>query len=257
SGFIIHAGIGYTVTMELTTGPILLLTVTAFVCWSALYGLFCWLQPHRSYEWNCRVVVLIHAVTVLSMSSTFGFLYNPWPFTHPGNKSNIYEITTMIVCLGYFLFDFCWCVWFYDDETKIMIVHHLVSIIGIAASLVTGLSGTEIGTCIFLAELTNPMLQFRWFMRSSGIKEGWVYELNDLMFMLMFALCRCVIASFFLYRHIKHPRPKPFFKVGGVALYLVGIVMFGHIVVFGYHKYTKLYRRWKSRDKTIENNKAK
>ncbi|XP_022086083.1 transmembrane protein 136-like isoform X2 [Acanthaster planci] len=244
--------------MELTAGLILLLTLTAFVLWSALYGLFCWLQPHRSYEWNCRVVVSIHAVTVLSLSSTFGALYNPWPFTHPGGKSNIYEIVTMIVCLGFFLFDVCWCVWFFDEETKIMIVHHLVSIIGIFASLITGLSGTEVGTCIFLAELTNPMLQFRWFMRSSGVKDGWLYELNDFLFMMMFAVCRCGIGTFFLYRYTTHPRPKLFFKVGGLALYLVSMVFFGQILVFAYHKYRKMYQRWRYGDKTkIDGDKAR
>ena len=73
--------------MELTTGAIAVLTVVAFAVWSTLYGILCHLQPHRSYEWNCRVVVLIHAVTVVTLSSTFGFFYNPWPFTHPGRLS--------------------------------------------------------------------------------------------------------------------------------------------------------------------------
>ena len=46
---------------------------------------FCYLCPQRSYEWNCRTVSLIHAVTIVVMSYVFGIYYNPWPFTHPGN----------------------------------------------------------------------------------------------------------------------------------------------------------------------------
>ena len=72
---------------DLAPATIFGLTVTSFAGWSALYGLACKAQPHRSYEWNCRVVVLVHAITVLTLSTTFGALYNPWPFTHPGRCS--------------------------------------------------------------------------------------------------------------------------------------------------------------------------
>ncbi|XP_033641281.1 TLC domain-containing protein 5-like isoform X1 [Asterias rubens] len=223
---------------ELSREYILLLTIISTTIWSALYGVLCYSNPTWSCEWNCRIVTLIHALVVITMSSTFGILYNPWPFTHPGGKSNILEVFTMVVCLGYFMYDFCWCVWFYDSSTAVMLAHHLVSIAGISASLMSGYSGTEIGTCIFLGELSNPMLQLRYFMRQSGIKDGILYELNELTFLMTFIVCRAGIGSYLTFCHVMHPLPHVFFKIGGVALYVVSWIFIVQLLTIVFHKYS-------------------
>lgn len=155
-----------------------------------------------------------------------------------GGKSNILEVFTMVVCLGYFMYDFCWCVWFYDSSTAVMLAHHLVSIAGISASLMSGYSGTEIGTCIFLGELSNPMLQLRYFMRQSGIKDGILYELNELTFLMTFIVCRAGIGSYLTFCHVMHPLPHVFFKIGGVALYVVSWIFIVQLLTIVFHKYS-------------------
>lgn len=149
----------------------------------------------------------------------------------------------MMVCLGYFVYDFCWCVWFYDSSTAVMLAHHSVSIIGITASLVSGYSGTEIGTCIFLGELSNPMLQLRYFMRQSGIKDGILYEVNDFTFLMTFIVCRGGIGSYLAYCHLTHPLPHVFFKIGGVVLYIVSLIFMGQLLTFACHKYSSRSKR--------------
>ncbi|XP_033641280.1 TLC domain-containing protein 5-like [Asterias rubens] len=233
--------------MELSSSAVTFLILTSFAFWSSLYGLFCYFNPHRSYEWNCRFVTLIHAVTIVVLSYVFGIYYNPWPFTHPGGKSSFHEICTMVVCLGYFLYDICWCVWFFnaqDSEAVIMLVHHLITIIGILAALIYGHSGTEVGATIFGAELSNPFLQIRWFMRESGLKETIPYEINDLLFVLSFTICRIVIGTYFMYCELTHPLPALFFKFGALALYLVSWLLMYNIAIFVYRKYFKVLSKF-------------
>ncbi|XP_038066062.1 TLC domain-containing protein 5-like [Patiria miniata] len=230
--------------MEMSASTISLLVISSCVFWSSLYGLFCYLCPQRSYEWNCRAVTLVHAVTIVVMSYIFGIYYNPWPFTHPGGKSSIHEVYTMVVCVGYFIFDFVWCVWFRDQESSVMLVHHLITIVGILAALAWEHSGTEVGATIFGAELSNPLLQMRWFMRQAGWKGSFLYEVNDFLFLLTFTVCRIGLGSYFLYCELLHPLPRMFFKVGAVALYLVSWVLMVNILVFTSRKYTKMYHGW-------------
>ena len=128
-----------------------------------------------------------------------------------------------------------------------MLLHHLITIVGIVAALVWEHSGTEVGATIFGAELSNPLLQLRWFMRQSGWKGSFLYEVNDLLFLLTFTICRIGIGSYFLYCELLHPLPRMFFKVGAVALYLVSWVLMVNILLFTFRKYTKMYRRWTSK----------
>ena len=52
--------------------------------WLSLYGSFCRLNKHRSYEWNCRLVTFTHGILSIGLSAYIGFIDGPWPFTHPG-----------------------------------------------------------------------------------------------------------------------------------------------------------------------------
>ena len=59
-------------------------SAVAFFCWTTLYATLCVLNPRKSYEWHCRIVTVIHGLTVAAMSAWCGFIQGPWPFTHPG-----------------------------------------------------------------------------------------------------------------------------------------------------------------------------
>ena len=154
-----------------------------------------------------------------------------------------------MICLGYFLFDFGWCVWYYDSESASMLVHHILSIGMLLMALCFGVSGTEVGATIFGSELSNPMLQLRYFMRESGLKGTLLYEINDLLFILMFFFCRACIGSYFLYCEVTHPRPRWEFKLGAIGLYIVSWVFLINIFQFAAHKYKKMFVTWRMKRK--------
>ncbi|XP_022086064.1 transmembrane protein 136-like isoform X2 [Acanthaster planci] len=158
------------------------------------------------------------------------------PTTEAGGKSNPYENSTMVVCNGYFLYDFIRSMLYDTRHNRAMVLHHLVCILFTSASLVSGLSGTEINFSLFLAELTNPMLQIRWLMRNAGITEGILYELNQVVFLVAFFIIRVGIGTYWIYHYLLHPVPHLFFKLGGILLYAVSIIFMGQIMIVAYNK---------------------
>ncbi|XP_072035261.1 TLC domain-containing protein 5-like [Amphiura filiformis] len=233
--------------MELTTTMITAAVTSMLFFWFTLYNVMSIAWPQKSPEWNCRMVTFVHATAIVIMSYVFGFHYNPWPFTHPGGKSTLYETLTIVICLGYFLFDFGWCVWYFNSESATMLAHHVLSIGMLLMALGFGVSGTEVGATIFGSEMSNPMLQLRYFMKESGWKDSYLYEVNDLVFMLTFFVCRACIGSYFLYCELTHPRPRLGFKIGAIGLYLVSWVFLVNIFQFAVHKYRKMFLAWRKK----------
>nr|XP_054760158.1 TLC domain-containing protein 5-like [Lytechinus pictus] len=215
--------------------------LASFLGWFSLYCVLCLANSKRSYEWHCRVVTGVHAVVISTLSYVFGMYYNPWFITNPGGRNNNLEILTLVICMGYFLFDFCWCLWF--REEVFMIAHHFLTIVCVTASLALGISGTEVGAAIFGSEVSNPMLQARYFMRETGYTKTLVYEINDLAFMITFFVCRMGIGTFFIYSYLRHPAPLFIFRVGSIGLYIVSLIFMYGIARLAVRKYGGFLKR--------------
>ncbi|XP_042656519.1 TLC domain-containing protein 5 isoform X3 [Tyto alba] len=147
--------------------PLPLRVACSLLAWLALYAWFCHRCKRRSYEWSCRLVTLTHGILATCLSAYIGFIDGPWPLSHPGSPNTTLQVHVLCLSLGYFLFDLCWCVYF-QTEGALMLAHHLVSILGITASLALGESATEVNAVIFGSEITNPLLQARWFLKEMG-----------------------------------------------------------------------------------------
>lgn len=63
---------------------VLLEVTCSLLAWLALYICFCHWSKHRSYEWSCRLVTLLHGVIVTCLSGYVTLLDGPWPLTHAG-----------------------------------------------------------------------------------------------------------------------------------------------------------------------------
>ena len=156
-----------------------------------------------------------------------------------------------IICLGYFFFDTIWCLWFnvYGCESYIYATHHIISMAAMMTSLYQGVSGTEVNVAIFLAEVTNPMLQFRWFMRELAFKRNNVwYELNDFLFIAAFIVMRVVLAPCLAYNEISHPRPTNVAKFFALLFCVMNVILLVGIAQFAYRKYKMIYWNWKLDD---------
>jgi hypothetical protein len=123
-----------------------------------------------------------------------------------------------------------------------MLFHHLLSIAGALIVLVRGTCGAEMMATIFGSEISNPLLQLRWFLKQSGLHHTWYAEINDILFVLLFGFMRIIVGSAMIYVEWTHPKPDMVAKIGGTAIYLVGWVFWYTIIGYIIRKYTKKHK---------------
>lgn len=215
--------------------------------WCSLYFGLCLLKPQQSNEWHCRTVTAIHAVVVCLLSMWCAFIQGPWPFTNAGGPSTPLQSLTIMICLGYFIFDLSWCLYF-QTEGMPMLLHHLCSILGMTVGTITGNYGTEMIATIFGSEITNPLLQFRWFLRENGNNETILGEIVDHAFMFLFGFFRIGIGSYLLLRYFQ--QDTDFWgRLGGVVIYCISWMFWINIIIFAAKKYKKIKSHEKNNSK--------
>uniref|UniRef100_A0A3Q2XYJ5 TLC domain containing 5b n=1 Tax=Hippocampus comes TaxID=109280 RepID=A0A3Q2XYJ5_HIPCM len=219
--------------------------------WSGLYALLCRISPQRGPEWNCRLVTLTHGVAIVMLTAYVVFVDGPWPLTHAGSENTALQTSALCVCLGYFLFDMAWCVRF-GSEGAVMLGHHAASIVGILLALLTGVSACETCAVIFGSELTNPLLQARWFLRRLGRYDSLLGDAVDLLFIFLFATVRVGVGAAMFYCELTSPRTTVVMKLGGVVMYGLAWVFMVDIGRFGYKKTRMRYKQWREKRKDSE-----
>ncbi|KAL5019845.1 hypothetical protein ScPMuIL_002737 [Solemya velum] len=216
---------------------------TSFFSWVTLYFTLCLLNPKRNYEWHCRLVTTLHAIVITSLAAWCAFVEGPWPFTDAGGPNTPTQLFTVTVCFGYFLFDFLWCLYFQTEDT-VMLVHHSLSLVGLGLTFLMGKYGTEMVATICGAELTNPLLQLRWFLREMGRADSVLAEIVDHAFMISFGLLRIGVGSALLYCYFQQPTDL-LGRFGGVVIYTIGWIFWISIVQYAIKKYKKKFKAWK------------
>ncbi|KAI4785220.1 hypothetical protein KUCAC02_037892, partial [Chaenocephalus aceratus] len=182
-------------------------------------------------EWSCRLVTLSHGVIIVLLTAYVLFIDGPLPFTHAGTENTELQSVSLAVCLGYFFFDMCWCVCFHT-EGPLMLAHHAGSIVGILLALLMGVSGCETCGAIFGSEITNPLLQTRWFLRQLGLYDSLLGDAVDLLFIVLFATVRVGVGTVLVYCEVTSPRTTLIMKLGGVAMYALAWVFMVDIARF-------------------------
>lgn len=215
--------------------PLLLGILVCLLGWLSLYAFLCHANSCHDYEWNCRLVTLVHGIVAVAITAYIGYVDGPWPFSNPGTKNTPLQMSALVVSVGYFLFDMGWCVYF-GTEGRVMLAHHSISILGILLTLWLGESGIEACAVLFGSEITNPLLQARWFLRRTGRYHTWLGEAVDVAFVLLFLVMRVLVGGNMLYCELISPRPRFFIKCGGVAMYVLSWIFVVDILRFAARK---------------------
>ncbi|NXE94445.1 TM136 protein, partial [Menura novaehollandiae] len=218
----------------------------SLLAWYSLYKWFCHRCRHRNLEWSCRLVTLTHGILATCLSAYIGFIDGPWPLSHPGSPNTTLQVFGLCLSLGYFIFDLCWCVYF-QTEGALMLAHHLVSIVGITASLALGESAADVNAVIFGSEITNPLLQARWFLKELGRYHTFTGDVVDFLFVVLFTGVRIGMGAWLMYCELASPRPRWYIKLGGVVMYVVSWVFMVSICRFARRKSMRKYHAWRSR----------
>ena len=126
-----------------------------------------------------------------------------------------------------------------------MIMHHMVSLVGLSASFYRHTYGREMVAMIFGTEFTNPLLQLRWFLKETGNYNTWFSEFNDLIFMCVFTYLRVGLGTVFLVNYWKSPKTDLFGRLGGLGMYVISFSFMLEILRFAFKKYSRMYSNWK------------
>lgn len=220
---------------------LLFAAIGSFLAWTDSYFILHTFNRHCSAEWNCRLITVLHAVVATSLCFTSAVLTGPWPFNYIGGSNTSLHNTIMVISLGYFLFDFVWCIRM-KTEGAVMLAHHVVSILGLAYCLYQGKTGSELTAVLGASEVSNPLLQLRWFLRERGYYKGKVAFILDFLFVSAFWTARLGVGSVFHFVCQTSPKLDVVIKGGGQAFYIISVIFGIQIAVYFYKKYIRKRR---------------
>lgn len=219
-------------------GDLGLAVLGSFLLWTDFYFIIHLLNRRCSAEWNCRIITGVHGALSAGLCLISALVVGPWPFSYLGEKSTELHTAIMIISLGYFLFDFLWCLYM-KTEGRVMLAHHIVSLLGLAYVLHHGRYGSELTAVMGASECTNPLLQLRWFMKETHNYTGKKAALVDYLFVLLFLSARLGVGTVFHYVCQTSPKLNLFVKAGGQAFYIISVIFGVQVCLFFYRKYLK------------------
>ncbi|NXH13486.1 TM136 protein, partial [Bucco capensis] len=125
-----------------------------------------------------------------------------------------------------------------------MLFHHTLSICGMIMVLGLGKSATEVNAVVFVSEITNPLLQTRWFLREMGCYHTFLGEVVDFFFVFLFLLLRIGGGALIIYAMVTSPDSSYLLKAGGLAMYFVSLAFMVQVCHFVRRKLLKKYHSW-------------
>ncbi|KAL0880664.1 hypothetical protein ABMA27_001883 [Loxostege sticticalis] len=220
---------------RLELSPATLVKLVSFLYWSAFY-LWCsasW--PKRSPEWCSRVVTLLHGsvATVVGLCQCGVRSITPWRLTM---KISLWHYALMVWSWGYFAFDLIWCLVYWRENT-LMLCHHGSALYAITIYMTKDYTGCCFACTLAFMEVTNPLLQTRWFLRDEGYDTTMIYYLVEVAYLVGFLMVRGVLGTWIIYRIVESDLFDMDEKVISIVFYLVSMAFIKDIFGYIIHKY--------------------
>jgi len=119
----------------------------------------------------------------------------------------------------------------------------MTTLAGLCSTLGLGVSGTVMNATLFGAEVSNPMLQLRWFLRTliktcpedpkRGLWESWM-RANEWFFLLSYTLSRMIIGPALLWVTVQAEGVPLAIKLGGIVLQAISAAWFIFILQYAH-----------------------
>ena len=193
---------------------------TYFTLWCGLYGALLVFNRKCSAEWNSRVMALIHAVVVARNVEFCVFTTNLHDF---GLTNTACENMIVAISAGYFVLDTTWCICM-RTENLTMMLHHFLSLISLLGVRYLDYSAKEVLIMLWCAEITNPFLQFRWFLRENNLHTKLYSKINEFVFVVLFLFMRLFVSSYLLYRVWNSALVTLHILTGGAVFHVINLL---------------------------------
>lgn len=191
----------------------------SFTCWCGLYFVASVIFADRDPEYRSRIVTIIHGLFSAIQGTTQCF-EDSWTFNEPDKPTNEYQAFLIVFSLGYFMEDLLWCL-YYQTESNLMVAHHVYSCVALLRILRSQKSGGQTTCTLGALEITNPLLQARWFVRSHGMRDTVLFTAVEITFIVMFFLVRIVIGTVMCFFIIITPENDWEYKFLSGVIYVI------------------------------------
>lgn len=213
-------------------GPSILASACA---WYLLYKLVRYVLPKYEPEFCNRLVTLTHGCTTGFVGLNQCFMDDLFSDTQ---SQTSFQKLLLIYSLGYFIFDLGWCLYF-QSETKLMVAHHIFSCYALLRIVYKNYSGAQSTCALGCMEITNPLLQARWFIRTFGYHQSAVFTSVEVTFMLTFLIVRIIFGTVFAMMMVLHPENNLEFKMQSIVIYVISWMFLMNMVKYFSKKYVQ------------------
>ncbi|XP_050674009.1 TLC domain-containing protein 5-like isoform X2 [Leptidea sinapis] len=212
-----------------------LLKLTSFVCWSWSYILCVGLRPGKTPEWYSRAVTMVHGsvASIIALWQCDALNLTADRFT---DKITLGQYALMLWSWGYFAFDLLWCLVYWSDS-YVMLCHHICALIAIDIYMSKENTGCTFPCTMALMEVTNPLLQTRWFMKSEGYTNSILYYVIEGVYLLLFLFLRGVLGTYLTYNILHSEMFDMDEKMITLAFYVVSLIFIFQIIGYVAYKY--------------------
>lgn len=200
--------------------PLTIITCTGI--WVSSYKILRILLPEKNLEYCSRIVSLIHALiaTAFGIPNCFSINNNLYEWEAGSNLNE--DSCLLVASLSYFLYDIIICI--YDpNETNLMVLHHIFSVFTLEYVLLNSFAGLQATCNLGLMEITNPLLQLRWFIREQGYYPSLLHSFTEFSFFISFVIVRVFWGTYYLYNLYLHEQPKAILVLFS-SLYVVSLI---------------------------------
>ncbi|VAH59950.1 TLC domain-containing protein 5-like [Triticum urartu] len=217
-------------------GGVASLVASGVVLWSTAFLLLRALLPKRSYDFCNRAVSTMHAVAGVALGC---LSVQDWasPVSPVASPSSPSQMRALAVTLSYMIYDGA-CCHLSGDARLDNALHHLISIVGLAAGLAYQRCGTELVACLLVTEISSPLLHLREMLKELGVKDTDLNLLVDILFAVTFSVARMVCGTYVTYRTVTADNPI-LIKAMATSLLLVSAYWFLRILRMVRHKIGK------------------
>lgn len=170
-------------------------TLTMTVMFSSLFYLlkefiFISKDPAKVWDIHSRVNSLVHGVIQIILS--FIFLLNYKSDLEFQNQKFVMKI--VCVSTGYFVYDLALAIIYKKNDFNLTI-HHITGFAGLFLSgmMANGEFYTMLG--LFIAEITNPFMNIKYFLKFYNLRHTKLYELIDISYLISYIFFRGIIGT--------------------------------------------------------------
>nr|XP_009788340.1 PREDICTED: LOW QUALITY PROTEIN: transmembrane protein 136-like [Nicotiana sylvestris] len=175
------------------------------VSWTTLFLLTRKIFPNRSFDFCNRLVSTVHAILAVILAS---ISVQDWssPVCPLASRSSPKQIRAMAVTLAYLIYDFVCCL--FDKQVKIdNLIHHLVVVVGLVASLAYEWCDSEIIAALLLTEISSPFIHLRKILKELGCKDTDLNLTADVLFAVIFSSARMMGGAYLTFMTLSADNP--------------------------------------------------